>query len=62
VPAHLLIALDDPIIPAADLERVARSPYLEVIVSPTGGHCGFMDSWSTESWADRHVARLIGGA
>ena len=62
VPAHLLIALDDPIIPADDLERVARSPYLEVIVSSTGGHCGFMDSWSTESWADRQVARLIGGA
>jgi uncharacterized protein len=62
VPAHLLMALDDPIIPAGDLERVARSPYLEVIVSPTGGHCGFMDSWSTESWADRQVARLIGGA
>lgn len=62
VPAHLLMALDDPLIPARDLEQVARSPNLEVIVSPAGGHCGFMDQWAAESWADRLVARLLGVA
>lgn len=60
VPAHMLIALDDPIIPAHDLSLVARSPLLEVIRSPIGGHCGFMDHWRRESWADRQVARLLG--
>jgi uncharacterized protein len=62
VPAHMLIALDDPIIPARDLDLIARSPLLEVIRSPVGGHCGFMDSWQRESWADRQVARLLGVA
>ena len=60
VPAHLLTALDDPIIPACELEQVASSPNLDVIRSPFGGHCGFMDRWRGESWADREVARLLG--
>lgn len=60
VPAHMLIALDDPIIPADDLALVTHSPLLEIIRSPIGGHCGFMDSWRRESWADRQVARLLG--
>ncbi|MET0660564.1 MAG: alpha/beta fold hydrolase [Steroidobacteraceae bacterium] len=62
VPAHMLIALDDPIIPARDLSLIARSPLLDLIRSPIGGHCGFMDSWHRESWADRQVARLLGVA
>lgn len=61
VPAHLIVALDDPLIPARDLAQVADNPLLEVIVSPTGGHCGFMERWRRESWADREVARLVGG-
>lgn len=62
VPSHLLIALDDPIVPAHDLALIAHSPLLEVIRSPIGGHCGFMDSWWSESWADRQVARVLGVA
>jgi predicted alpha/beta-fold hydrolase len=59
VPAHLLVALDDPIIPASDLSLLAANPKLEILRSPIGGHCGFMDSWQRESWADRQVARLL---
>jgi uncharacterized protein len=60
VPSHVLLSLDDPIIPARDLQDLARSPHLEVTTIPHGGHCGFMDSFNRESWADRQVARLIG--
>jgi predicted alpha/beta-fold hydrolase len=60
IPAHILIAIDDPLIPAHDVESVAPHPLLEVIRSPMGGHCGFMDGWARESWADRQVARLLG--
>jgi uncharacterized protein len=59
VPAHILMSLDDPIIPAMDLDRLAHNPLLELIRSPVGGHCGFMDGWLSESWADRQVARLL---
>ncbi|MGH8178130.1 MAG: YheT family hydrolase [Steroidobacter sp.] len=59
-PSHILLSLDDPIIPARDLHDLARSTQLEVTTIPHGGHCGFMDHINTESWADRHVARLMG--
>lgn len=60
VPSHALFALDDPIIPAHDLADLARNPHLEVLSIPSGGHCGFMDGFNRESWADRKVAQLLG--
>lgn len=60
VPSHLLLALDDPIIPARDVDDLPRTPFLQITALPYGGHCGFMDSMSRESWADRQVGRLMG--
>jgi predicted alpha/beta-fold hydrolase len=60
VPSHILFALDDPIIPAQDLEHLARTPYLHINTIPHGGHCGFMEKLNRESWADRQIARLMG--
>lgn len=60
VPAHLLMALDDPIIPARDLQSLARNPNLHVTAAANGGHCGFMDRINSESWADRQIAQLFG--
>ncbi|HKS57995.1 MAG TPA: alpha/beta fold hydrolase [Steroidobacteraceae bacterium] len=59
VPSHILLSLDDPIIPARDLHDVARSSQLEIEAIPHGGHCGFMESFVRESWADRQVARYM---
>ncbi len=59
VPSHILISLDDPIIPAHDLQHLARSPNLHVTSIPNGGHCGFMDSFNGASWADRQIARIM---
>ena len=60
VPAHLLVALDDPIIPARDLKDLARNSNLHVNAAANGGHCGFMDRINSESWADRQIAQLLG--
>lgn len=60
VPSHLLLSLDDPIIPARDLEQLARTAHLQVTTIAHGGHCGFMDGFNRESWADRQVGRLMG--
>lgn len=60
VPGHMLVALDDPIIPARDLQDLANTPHLHIEASANGGHCGFMDRLNGESWADRQVARLLG--
>jgi uncharacterized protein len=60
VASHLLLSLDDPIIPAHDLQHVARSAQLQITTIANGGHCGFMESFVRESWADRQVASYMG--
>ncbi|MFL6617487.1 MAG: YheT family hydrolase [Povalibacter sp.] len=60
VPSHIVCSLDDPIIPSTDLDDLPRQPNLHVHAVPHGGHCGFMDRFNSESWADRKVARLMG--
>ena len=55
VPSTIVAALDDPIIPAVDLPRLARPPALRVVTTATGGHCGFFDRWSGPGWVDRFV-------
>ena len=55
VPAAVLLADDDPIVPAADLARLARSPRLTVVRSRYGGHCGFGTGVARPSSADRFV-------
>jgi len=59
IPSHILLSLDDPIIPATDLERLARTPRLEISTSASGGHCGFMERLEGASWIDRTAAALI---
>ena len=56
VPSTIITALDDPIIPAADLERLAQSPALRVITTRHGGHCGFLQRLRSATWAERRAA------
>ncbi|HLK71783.1 MAG TPA: alpha/beta fold hydrolase, partial [Steroidobacteraceae bacterium] len=42
VPCSVLLAEDDPMVPAADLARLARTERLCVWRSRFGGHCGFL--------------------
>jgi uncharacterized protein len=55
VPARLLLAEDDPIIPATDLARLATSEHLVIERTRYGGHCGFIDFWGRPSYADRFM-------
>lgn len=59
-PAVILAALDDPIIPAHDLARLAASPNLRVVTVPHGGHMGFMRTPWSESWVNRFVLDELG--
>ncbi len=51
----VLAAMDDPMIPAADLDRVARSDALRIVTTPYGGHCGFLETVHSAPWVDRFV-------
>lgn len=59
VPAEILLADDDPVIPVGDLAGLARGPALTVHRSRHGGHCGFMQDWRLQGWLDGFVARAF---
>lgn len=62
VPSHILFARDDPVIPVRDLERIARPECLALTVTEHGGHCGFVESYRLNNWAERQIARLFARA
>jgi hypothetical protein len=60
VPATIITAADDPIVPVADLQRVATGTNLRTVVTPRGGHCGFLTGLLGDTWAeDTVVAQLL---
>jgi predicted alpha/beta-fold hydrolase len=62
VPASVITAYDDPIIPVSGLERLPKLPTLTVTVTRHGGHCGFFDRLAGPTWLEsRILADLTGG-
>ncbi len=61
VPASIITSLDDPIIPAHSLERIAHPRSLNLIVTRYGGHCGFLEHMSGPSWVERRIIRELVG-
>jgi hypothetical protein len=59
VPARLIAAADDPVIPIEDLEDLAVTPALTIDVMPRGGHCAFLEDYRLLSWLDRAVLAEI---
>jgi uncharacterized protein len=55
VPARLLAAADDPVIPVRDLDDLASSDRLAITVTRHGGHCAFLEDFALRSWLDRTV-------
>jgi len=60
VPATIVTALDDPVIPIGDYHSLKLPASTEVILAEHGGHCGFIENWRLKSWVeDLLVSRLI---
>jgi predicted alpha/beta-fold hydrolase len=62
VPASIITALDDPIIPAHSLERLARPSCLQLTVTRFGGHCGFLERLAGPSWVERRIVTELDSA
>jgi len=56
VPATILTAADDPVVPVKDYRELPEIPALELIISEHGGHCGFLKNWKLESMAEDLIA------
>jgi len=57
--ATVFTALDDPIIAAGDLVRLARVPQLDIVTTRHGGHCGFIESLGDSNWIDLQAVKLL---
>lgn len=60
VPASILTAEDDPVIPIGDYRELQLPTHTELVLAEHGGHCGFIEDWRLKSWVeDVLVERLI---
>ena len=60
IPAEILMAADDPVIPLREFEGIAGFPNVQVELAAHGGHCAFIENAKLDGYAERWVAsRLI---
>ena len=62
LPATIITAADDPIVPAAGLARLASSAALRVVLTRHGGHCGFLRRVWAGSWVEQAALEELAGA
>lgn len=61
-PIAVLTAQDDTVIPIRDFEGLeARGSVVAFDAPKRGGHCGFIENFGLESWAEKRVLELLAG-
>ena len=61
MPAWLITAGDDPIIPVRDVARLNPNRHLTIDIQAHGGHCGFIENLWGQSWAERRIRDIFRG-
>jgi predicted alpha/beta-fold hydrolase len=56
MPATILTAADDPVIPVQDFHSLQLPPQVELDIAAHGGHCGFVRDLSLRSFTDDYIA------
>ncbi|MGV8932709.1 MAG: YheT family hydrolase [Luteimonas sp.] len=56
IPADILMAQDDPVIPIADFHALTLPAHATVEIARWGGHCGFLENARLDGFAERWVA------
>jgi uncharacterized protein len=62
VPALIITAASDPIVPVASFERASYSPTTQLFIAPCGGHLGYVAAKSTDPdlrWLDWRVVDWV---
>ena len=62
VPASILMAADDPVIPIAGFHALQLPPNAHLDIAAHGGHCGFLENWRGDGFAERWVADRLDAA
>jgi uncharacterized protein len=56
IPATILTARDDPVIPVDAFEKLELPHNVELDIASYGGHCGFIRGWDMTSFCDEYIA------
>lgn len=59
VPATILAAADDPVIPIADFRSLKLPPQVELDIAPFGGHCAFIADFSLRGFTEDYIAERM---
>lgn len=59
LPAHILMAQDDPVIPFDDFPAWQLPPQARLEIARWGGHCGFLENARGDSFAERWVTERL---
>jgi len=59
MPATILTAEDDPVIPVADFRSLELPPQVELDIAAHGGHCGFIRDASLRSFTEDYIAERM---
>lgn len=59
IPADILMAADDPVIPLREFEQVAGFPNVHIELAAHGGHCGFIENVRLDGYAERWVTQRL---
>lgn len=59
VPATILTAADDPVIPVEDFRALQLPPHVELDIAEHGGHCGFISDLTLRSFTDDYIAERM---
>ena len=59
MPAYLIAAEDDPIIPVDDLRRIDPVENLQIETYRHGGHCGFIENLAARSWIEGRIVQIV---
>ncbi len=59
VPADILMAADDPVIPLRDFRELRPGGDARLELAGHGGHCGFLENRRFDGYAERWVARRL---
>lgn len=59
VPASILLANDDPVIPSTGVARLAKPTALTIDRTRWGGHCGFLTDYRLRTWSDDYLVQAF---
>lgn len=62
VPATVLAAADDPVIPIGDFLDLELPGHSALRIMPRGGHCGFIHDFGLRSWAEDFILARLAAA